>query len=922
MSTTFSARNESDESATILRDIERIAGPLFGALLKSGAAVAIADSTRRGAPLVFANEAFLILLDATADDIASGEHTLETLTGRDASALNGGAEDATATRSLQVRSRRRDGAAFWNSLTLTRILDRNEPTRFILVTAADAMSAREARDLDRSLELKREELEHLGEQAKLGWRVAGASGTWEWDIPSGRFFADARFATLSGIAPEEASHGVPGAKFFSSIHPEDRLRIQIAVAAALQGAEVFARRYRIVAPDGSVRWVSATGRAYLDEAETPVRFTGVLTDITEQKRVEDQLQLAQSAGGIGTFIYESGFGTAEVSNEFCRLLGFQRADSLPVKTINSIVHPDDPPIIRATPGASGEMPYTEIRILRADDGGERWIALRGQLRTEGGGQRFMGAIYDITESKRVHESLRELNQTLEDRVRARTRERDRLWSLSRDLICVASSDGVIKAVNPAWLQVLRLSPEELVGTRFESLVHADDRDDLRRKFESVTAGRPVQDFDLRLSTRNRDWCSINWSIIAEGADIYCVGRDVTARLQLQAELHQSQKMEAVGQLTGGIAHDFNNMLTGVIGCLHILRRRIESGRMNDLDRFMTAATNSAERAASLTHRLLAFSRRQSLESRSVDLNALTHSMEDLLRRTLGEHVMLHVNLAADLPPALIDSNQLESAILNLAINARDAMDAGGELTIATSRAHVREPRPGNPNEIGPGDYVCISVSDTGSGMSDEILAKVFDPFFTTKPIGQGTGLGLSMIYGFVQQSRGHVDIDSRPGRGTTVTLYLPESKDDADAHESPDPGAAPTGDGERVLIDEDDPSVRLLVLDVLRELNYVALEAQSGREALEILEAGEPIRLLITDVGLPGLSGRQIADIARQRLPDLPILFITAYSPEALNRRRFLEPGMEMISKPFSLVDLANKVKAILGEAKSARTAE
>jgi CheY-like chemotaxis protein len=297
-------------------------------------------------------------------------------------------------------------------------------------------------------------------------------------------------------------------------------------------------------------------------------------------------------------------------------------------------------------------------------------------------------------------------------------------------------------------------------------------------------------------------------------------------------------------------------------------------------------------------------------------------MEDLLRRTLGEHVMLKVDLASDLPPALIDSNQLESAILNLAINARDAMDAGGELKIATSRAHIREPRPGNPNEISPGDYVCISVSDTGSGMSDEILAKAFDPFFTTKPIGQGTGLGLSMIYGFVQQSRGHVDIDSRPGRGTTVTLYLPESKGDADAVEASDPGLAPIGDGERVLIVEDDPSVRLLVLDVLRELNYVALEAQSGREALDILKAGEPIRLLITDVGLPGLSGRQIAEIARQRLPDLPILFITAYSPEALNRRRFLEPGMEMISKPFSLVDLANKVKAILGDANSAHTAE
>jgi CheY-like chemotaxis protein len=273
-------------------------------------------------------------------------------------------------------------------------------------------------------------------------------------------------------------------------------------------------------------------------------------------------------------------------------------------------------------------------------------------------------------------------------------------------------------------------------------------------------------------------------------------------------------------------------------------------------------------------------------------------------------VHLIVDLEPNLPPALIDANQLENAILNLAINARDAMDAGGRLTIATRRELIRSPKPATPSEIKPGDYVCISVTDTGAGMSEGVLAKAFDPFFTTKPIGQGTGLGLSMIYGFLQQSRGHVVIDSALGRGTNVTLYLPESKHDAEFAVEMDPGAAPTGGGEQVLVVEDDPSVRLLVVDVLRELNYIGIEAPSGREAIEILKSGAPIRLLITDIGLPGLSGRQIAEIARSTHPDLPVLFISGYSAEALNRKHFLEPGMDMISKPFSLVELANKVRS------------
>jgi CheY-like chemotaxis protein len=370
-------------------------------------------------------------------------------------------------------------------------------------------------------------------------------------------------------------------------------------------------------------------------------------------------------------------------------------------------------------------------------------------------------------------------------------------------------------------------------------------------------------------------------------------------------------MEALGQLTGGIAHDFNNLLTGIIGSLDILRRRMAAHRLEDLDRFMDAATMSAHRAASLVHRLLAFARRQSLDTKPSDVNALVAGMEELLHRTLGETVALQTHLRPEVWQAMADGHQLENAILNLAINARDAMEGGGQLTIETANNSFDEQYAARHEDVDAGDYVVICVSDTGSGMSPEVMEKAFDPFFTTKPIGEGTGLGLSMIYGFAKQSGGHARIHSAPGAGTTVKLMLrrAEAAGPCKVEEAPE---LAMGRGETVLVVEDDPTVRLLMVDVLDELGYRHIEVPDGQAAVPILQSRQRIDLLLTDVGLPNLNGRQVAEIGRQSRPDLKVLFVTGYAEKAAVRQGFLEPGMEMLMKPFALEALAAKIRAMI----------
>ena len=393
-----------------------------------------------------------------------------------------------------------------------------------------------------------------------------------------------------------------------------------------------------------------------------------------------------------------------------------------------------------------------------------------------------------------------------------------------------------------------------------------------------------------------------------------VAREVEKRAAAEEALRQSHKMEAVGQLTGGIAHDFNNLLQGIVGALDLLGKRVGEGRTADIARFVDGAMDSARRAAALTHRLLAFSRRQPLDPRPLEINPLVASLEELLRRTMGEAIEIRLELLDDLWLTLCDPNQLETSLLNLAINARDAMPEGGVLTIESCNVHLDDAAAAAWREIAPGEYVCLSVSDTGVGMSAEVRGRAFDPFFTTKPIGQGTGLGLSMIYGFARQSEGYARLYSEVGAGTTFKLFLPRHRGEARPN-TPERAADPPARaqaGEVVLVIEDEAVVRLLIVEVLLDLGYRALEAAEGPEGLAVLQSAERIDLLVTDIGLPGLGGRQVADAARAARPDLKILFMTGYAEEAAAAGGFLEPGMAMVTKPFAMETLAGKIRAMI----------
>jgi CheY-like chemotaxis protein len=373
-------------------------------------------------------------------------------------------------------------------------------------------------------------------------------------------------------------------------------------------------------------------------------------------------------------------------------------------------------------------------------------------------------------------------------------------------------------------------------------------------------------------------------------------------------------MEAVGQLTGGIAHDFNNLLAAISGSLQMIQSRLAQGRIEAVDRYIAAAQNAVKRAAALTHRLLAFSRRQTLDPKPTNVNRLIAGMEELIRRTVGPSVQMEVIEAGGLWPTLIDPNQLENALLNLCINARDAMPDGGRLTIETANKWLDD-RAAKERELSPGQYVSLCVTDTGTGMSPTVIAHAFEPFYTTKPFGQGTGLGLSMIYGFARQSGGQIRIYSELGKGTTMCLYLPRHHQVAgenDAFALP-AEEKPRGDGEVVLVIDDEPTIRMLISEVLEEHGYVVVEAWDGPSGMPILQSAARIDLLITDVGLPnGMNGRQVADAARQMRPGLKVLFITGYAENAVIGNGHLDKGMQVIAKPFEMDVLARKIREIV----------
>ncbi|MGH6927186.1 MAG: PAS domain S-box protein, partial [Dongiaceae bacterium] len=521
------------------------------------------------------------------------------------------------------------------------------------------------------------------------------------------------------------------------------------------------------------------------------------------------------------------------------------------------------------------------------------------------------SILDVSELKRTEEALRQS----EARLRSSEERHRHVVDLVQEAIWI-HRDGNIVFANPAAANLFGApSPDSLIGKSIFSLLHPDDRPRaIERTRITLTEGRPIPVIDMRLiglDGRTRI-AAIHAIPIHQDGYVHSMasGRDVTAQREAEAQLHQAQKMESVGQLTGGIAHDFNNLLTVVIGSLDSVLERVQRDVRPSID----SALRAAERGATLIRQMLAFSRRQTLIPEALNLNDLAGGMEDLLRRTLGEQVEIEMRLSPGLWPTVADKAQVESALLNLAINSRDAMPAGGKLTIETTNIHLDHEYAAQNAEVREGDYVVVAVTDTGGGMSPEVLARAFEPFFTTKGVGKGSGLGLSMIYGFAKQSGGHLKIYSESGHGTTVRLYLPRQVSDASAVGTPMARASdhPRG-GETILVVEDDPLVRSFVVFQLRDLGYDVLEAADGPAAEKVLEDGASIDLLFTDVVMPGgMTGRQLAEKAKHRRPGLKTLYTSGYTEDSIVHHGKLDPGVCFLSKPFRRQDLAIKVREAL----------
>jgi PAS domain S-box-containing protein len=589
----------------------------------------------------------------------------------------------------------------------------------------------------------------------------------------------------------------------------------------------------------------------------------------------------------------------------------------------AMVHPEDVPVAGEKWQAAlqtGDTYETEFR-LRRQDGAYRWHLGRALPIRDLDGKigRWIGTNTDIEDQKATTEALARLNATLAHEVTERTADLDRVWRNSQDLLVVVDASGAFRAVSPSVEAILGWTPEDLVGQTALGFIVEEDQASTNAAIEAAAVGL-LDVYENRYRHKQGGFRWLSWVAAPEEGLIYASGRDVTAEksaaeelARTQDALRQSQKMEAVGQLTGGIAHDFNNMLAVVIGSLDLLGRRLD-GEDARSRRYLEAALEAAQRAATLTQRLLAFSRQQPLRPEPTDLNKLVAGMSDLLRHSLGTDVRLETVLGGGLWRVDADPNQLENVILNLAVNARDAMPEGGRLTLETQNAHLDERYVAHEPGLGVGQYVLLAISDTGAGMPADVIAKAFDPFFTTKPVGKGTGLGLSQVYGFIKQSGGHVKIYSEVGEGTAIKVYLPRLVGrDATTPASDATPYLPLGDSqELVLVVEDEPAVRRFTVDAMGELGYRVIEADGAQAALQLVDAHPNIALLFTDIVMPDVNGRKLADEARRRRPGLKVLFTTGYTRNAVVHNGVLDPGVQMIGKPFTIEQLAAKVREVL----------
>ena len=691
-----------------------------------------------------------------------------------------------------------------------------------------------------------------------------------------------------------------GAGWGEIVHPLD---LPVAVerwSQAINKGEAYETEFRIRNAAGAYRWHLVRAFPIRGDTGVIIQWIGTNTDIEAQKQAEAETTrdrnriwaLSQDLMMVTDF---DGVITA-VNPSARRMLGWGE-DEMIGRPVTDFLHSDD------ADRSMSEM----VRIIA----GSRAASFENRMLGKDGAYRTLDWT-SAAEAGRIHGIGRDITE-----FRRLSRERERIWNISPVLMVVVRVDGTISDANPSWTKVLGWLPAETMDRKMLDFLAPEDRERGLRNLATLKTSSGMISTESIYMTRDGGKRRIAWSIIMDSDTIYGFGRDITAETEAaaalaasEATLRQSQKMESIGQLTGGVAHDFNNLLQVIGSNLQLLTKD-----MTGNDRGTRRVGNALEavtRGARLVSQLLAFGRRQPLSPKVVNLGRLVREMDDILRRTLGEAIEIETVVAGGLWHTMVDPGNVENALLNLAINARDAMEGRGNLTVEVGNAYLDDDYAQTAQDITPGQYVMLAVTDTGSGIAPEIMEKVFEPFFTTKPEGRGTGLGLSMVYGFVKQSGGHVKIYSEPGHGTTIRLYLPRSLVSEDYVVTRDNGPI-TGGAETILVAEDDDRVRESVIDMLKELGYRVLQAPDAQSALAIIESGLAVDLLFTDVIMPGnLKSTELARMAIERLPGLQVLFTSGYSENSIVHSGRLDPGVELLSKPYTREALARKVRQLL----------
>ena len=785
---------------------------------------------------------------------------------------------------------------------------------------------------------------------------------WDWDLDSDHVLWNDALEQAYGHPL--ASIECTGDWWLAHIHPDDRGRIDASIHAVLDGGQTaWNDEYRFRRVDGSYAEILDRGHVIRDEHGRAVRMIGAMLDLTRVRAAEAALRQSEERFSAILQTIEAAFAIVQVKFDADdRPVDYQFVEVNPaferqtgVDLHGKWVTEFAPELERFWFDAYGHVAKTgepasfesyaqafgrwfDVRAVRVGAPADRRIAILFNDVTQR---------HDAEDRLRVSESLaRENVQRVQLALAAGAIIGTWNWDLRTDRFTVDEGFARGFGLDPA-LGRERLSLEQIITS-----VHPEDRPGLIAAIDEVIArgGAYAHQYRVRRADGRYYWIEANGRVdhSPEGIALSFPGVliDVEDRRSIEAErdrataalralndtlelrvaertaelihaeekLRQSQKMEAVGQLTGGLAHDFNNLLAGISGALDLMGMRIAQGRLNDIDKYMLAAQSAAKRAAAMTHRLLAFSRRQTLDPRPLDVNLLVEGMTELIQRTVGPSILVETVSAPDLWPASVDASQLENAILNLCINSRDAMPDGGRIIIETANQWL-DAEAALANDLPAGEYLSLTVTDTGTGMAPGVIAKAFDPFFTTKPIGEGTGLGLSMIYGFAKQSGGQVRISSELGKGTSMCIHLPRYHGEAGASTAApvQSAAALTGSCGTILIVDDEPTVRLLLTDVLGDLGYTLIEAADSLTGLKLLQSDVGIDLLITDVGLPGgMNGRQMADAGREVRPGLKTLFITGYAESAALGNSSLGAGMQVLTKPFSIDILATRVLELL----------